>query len=117
MTSYRKKSPKMFAPPLPQIKYDTPDTPNKIGLRNTSCSSYNHCRILCVTHNPKAIKRMTSLLWAWVIYVSINLNTVFKIRLILYATEVTELNLQFVFSSTVLYSQMKEEPILALCEI
>ena len=45
---------------------------------------------------------------------SINLNTVLKIRLILYVAVVTKLNLQLIFSFTVLYSQMKEPLCLVL---
>ena len=66
-------------------------------IRPSSNSLYN-------SHNPKDIKLMTRFFWTYVIYKRINLNAVFRIQLILYETVVTTLNLQFIFSSTVLCS-------------
>ena len=70
-------------------------------IRPSSNSVYN-------SHNLKGIKLMTRLRLGLSFYVSINLNTVFKIRLIFYEIVVTKLNLQFIFSSTVFCSQIKE---------
>ena len=76
-------------------------------IRPSSNSLYN-------SHNPKDIKLMTRFFWTYVIYKRINLNAVFRIQLILYETVVTTLNLQFIFSSTILCSQTKEALSLAL---
>ena len=68
-------------------------------------------------YDPKGINLWLDFVWVESFNVSINLDSVFKIRLILYVTVITKLNPQFIFSSTALCSQMKKSLSLALYAI